>query len=130
MITLVKKPLVLAAALISPVVLAMPASANTTSSVSIEAVQHLTTSLKDTASAYEALHQGNVSAAKTRLDQALSNMKTALSKDSTLGVSQISASTFHQELKMVRETMRNSDSFSTKSELEQVLTKAGISTNI
>ncbi|WP_371397668.1 hypothetical protein [Fretibacter rubidus] len=126
--TLAKKPLVLSAALIAPFFISAPASADTSGLVNPQAVAQLSTSLKDTVQAYEALAQGDVTMARTTLDKALRTMQSAVAKEPTLGVAQTSATALHSELKSIHSKMRTADKSAVKSELSSVLARAGITT--
>lgn len=127
--TAFKKPMVLTAALVAPFFMSAPASANTAPLVNQQAVQQLTTSVKETLAAYDALNTGDVSIARTKLDTALRTLESAVAKDPTLGIASTSAKAMHQELKTVRAKLNNSDRFAVKSELAQTLTRAGITLN-
>lgn len=127
--TVFKTPLVLSAALIAPLFYANTATANTTPLVNQQAVEQLTTSVKDTLAAYDALNTGNVTTAQAKLDTALRKMESALAKDNTLGIAQTSAKVLHSDLKSVRSKMRNADQYEVKTTLRDTLSKAGIAIN-
>lgn len=128
--TVFKTPLVLSAALIAPLFYAGTANATTTANsaplVNQQAVEQLTTGLKDTLAAYDALNTGSVTTARAKLDTALRKMESALSKDATLGIAQTSAKALHSDLKSVRTKMNSGDQMQVKSELSSVLSKAGV----
>jgi len=129
MITRAKKSLVLTAALAAPLLMSAPASANTNSDlVNPQAVNQLTTSIKHTLEAYDSLNRGDVTVAKTKLDQAVRQLESAIAKDPTLGVSQKPAKSFHADLKMVKTKLNSRDSFEAKTELNNLLSSAGIMT--
>ncbi len=118
---------VLATAIISPLLMSVPAAANSsTSLVDQQAVSLLTNSVKDTLSAYDSLGLGDAVSAKRQLDKALRDMQQAVAKDPSLALSEKRASSLHQELKQLNTKMSSMDSFSAKAELETVLSSAGI----
>lgn len=132
MTTRFKKTFVLATAIISPLLMSVPASANTNTNgnlVDHQAVSLLTTSVKDSITAYDSLDRGDTVLAKKKLDLALQSMRSALAKDPTLALSQKRATSLHQDLKAVRTKLNSSDSYSAKSELRTVLSQAGVMLN-
>jgi hypothetical protein len=132
MTTRFKKTLVLATAIISPLFISAPALANANANQNLvdpQAISLLTTSVKDSITAYDSLDRGDTVLAKRKLDQALRSMQSAVTKDPTLALSEKRATSLHQELKAVRTKLNTSDSVSAKSELRAVLSQAGVMLN-
>lgn len=129
--TVIKTPLVLSAALIAPLFYAGTVNAATPTNsaplVNQQAVEQLTTGLKDTLAAYDALNTGSVTTARAKLDTALRKMESALAKDATLGIAQTSAKSLHSDLKSVRTKMNSGDQVAVRAELQSVLNRAGVS---
>lgn len=89
MITSPKKTLAMTVAIATSLLLTSPALANGNSNtVNQQAVNQFTNSIRDALSAYDSLERGDVTAAKSKLEQALKNLRSAIDKDSTLGFSQ------------------------------------------
>lgn len=129
MISDLKKSFVVLAAMAAPLFVTAQASANTVSNeVNHQAVNQFTQTIRETLSTYDLLNQGNVTAAKSKLNQALRNLDSAIAKDPTLSLSDKSGNAFRADLNRVKAKLNTGDRFQAKLELANVLSSAGIIT--
>lgn len=126
-----KKLIAGTAVLSAPFLFPAVASANSAPIVNQEAVNLLTTSLRDTVQAYDSLTAGETAQARTKLSSAVQKLSTAVSKDPTLGVSTNggnaqTVTTLHGQLKAVQSRMRSGETSEVRSELQRVLSQTGM----
>lgn len=129
MISTFKKPFFVLAALAASFFVTAHASANIASNeVNQQAVNQFAQSIKDSLSTYDSLNQGNVIAAKSKLDQAIRNLDSAMSKDPTLGLSKKSGNSLRNDLNKVKAKLNSGNRVQATSELTNILSSAGIIT--
>lgn len=126
-----KKLIVGTAVASSPFLFPAVASADQAPIVNQEAVNLLTTSLRDTVQAYDSLQAGETTQARTKLSSAVQKLSTAAAKDPTLGVSTTTGAaqnvtTLHNQLKSVKSRMSNATTAEVRSELQRVLSETGM----
>ncbi len=128
--TMIKKNVVLAAAVVSPLFVGVNAMAvDAKPLVDQRAVSQMSTALGDTIAAYDNLRNGNYTLARTKLDAAVRSLESALTKDPTLGVTRTDGRSLLRELKDVRKKFSSTNPQPAKMELQDVLDKAGIVVN-
>ncbi len=129
--TVFKKLIVGTAFLSAPLLFPAVASANSAPIVNQEAVTLLTTSLRDTAQAYDSLLAGQTAQARNKLSAAVQKLSTAAAKDPTLGVSTTTGSaqdvkSLHSQLKSMEARLNSGATSEVHSELQRVLTETGM----
>ena len=127
MMSLTKRSIVTASALLAPFLIPVAAQASSADRVGLvdrAAVNEFSNSFKMTLEAHDLLKKGNTSQAKVKLDTALSKMRTALSKDNTLAIGDVNGQSLHSELKDLRSEMNALNYSEAASELNEIVGKA------